>query len=242
MSMPDIRNLRPSLPAFLLAVLPLLMAGCDDGKIYPDNSEIESTGFSVTMKGVLTGCGQYDDTQYTVALAAFETDNEFAVVSKNLSDGADDVTVTNVDRNVTTIEICIINRLRKRVITLASMPVAPSAENDVMFDVGELDVAPFAAISSGIFTKTCLQCHGGTETPAAGLDLNASKAYADIVGVPSKVVEGEMIVNPGNAPASTLWQAVATDISESWRFDHSNLLNGDKSSFIESWINNGAND
>ena len=227
---------------WILGALPLVCGGCDDGKIYPDNSTVEATGFTLTMKGEIEGCDRYDGSGYTVALAAFEEGNEFAVVSKNLSDGTDDISVTNVDRKVATVEICVINRLRKRVVTFASENVAGATDNDVIFNVGEVNVSPFNAINRDIFTTTCLQCHGGTETPAAELDLNASKAYADIVNVPSKVVEGEMIVNPGDAPASTLWQIVATDISEAWRFDHSNLLTTEKSSFIEFWINNGAHD
>lgn len=227
---------------WILASLPLVCGGCDDGKIYPDNSTMDTTGFTLTMKGEIEGCSQYDGSGYTVALAAFQEGNEFAVVSKNLSDGADDVSVTNIDRNVSTVEVCIINRLRKRVVTLVSENVSGATGDDVIFNVGEVDVAPFNAINSDIFTTTCLQCHGGTGTAAAGLDLNAARAYADIVNVPSRVVEGEMIVNPGNAPASTLWQIVATDVSESWRFDHSNLLTSEKSSFIEFWINNGAHD
>lgn len=228
--------------AWAIAAMSLTCAGCDDGKIYPDNSTIEATGFTLTMKGEIAGCTQYDGSGYTVALAAFEEGNEFAVVSKNLDDGSDDVSVTNVDRKVSTVEVCIINRLRKRVVTLASENVAEATDNDVIFNVGTLNVSPFSGINHDIFTTTCLQCHGGTETPAAGLDLNPSKAYADIVDVPSTVVEGEKIVAPGDASASTLWQIVATDISESWRFDHSNLLTSDKSSFIEFWINNGAHD
>lgn len=234
------RGLIRKIPLLGISVVALFATGCDDGKIYPDNSGVATTGFTVTMKGELTGCDQYADTQYTVALAVFEDDNEFAVVSKNLNDGNDDISMTNVDRKVSTVEVCIINRLRKRVITLLSKSI--DTTEDVVFNIGELDAAPFAVICSEIFNKTCLQCHGGTETPAAGLDLNASKAYSDIVNKPSTVVEGEMIVNPGNASASTLWQVVATDISESWRFDHSNLLTSEKSSFIESWINNGAHD
>ena len=225
---------------WLLATMAL--TACDDGKIYPDNSTIESTGFTLTLKGELTGCSQYDGTNFTVALAAFEEDNDFAVVSKNLFDGTDDVTVTNVDRKVSTVEICVINKLRKRVFTLASETVDGSAANDVIFNVGEVNVSMFKAISSDIFAKTCLQCHGGTGTAAAGLDLSPEKAYADLVNVPSKVVEGEMIVAPGDASASTLWQIVATDISDTWSFDHSNLLTTDRSSFIETWINNGADD
>lgn len=227
---------------WLLAPVSLAIVACDDGKIYPDNATIETTGFTLTMKGEITGCDQYDNTGYTVALAAFEDGNDFAVVSKNLFDGTDDVTVTNVDRKVSTVEVCIINRLRERVFTLLSENVEGATFNDVIFNVGEVNVGMFQVISSEIFTKTCLQCHGATGTSAAGLDLSPEKAYADLVNVPSKVVEGEMIVTPGDAAASTLWQIVATDISDSWNFDHSNLLTTDKSSFIESWINKGAND
>ena len=226
----------------MLAAVALAFTACDDGKIYPDNSTIESTGFTLTMKGELTGCSQYDGSGFTVALAAFEDGNDFAVVSKNLFDGTDDVTVTNVDRKVATVEICVINRLRERVFTLMSQNVEGSASEDVIFNVGEVNVGMFPVISSEIFTKTCLQCHGGTGTAAAGLDLSPEKAYADLVNVPSKVVEGEMIVDPGDASASTLWQIVATDISDTWSFDHSNLLTTDKSSFIQSWINKGADD
>lgn len=229
------------IPLWGASLIALTLGGCDDGKIYPDDSGIAITGFSVILKGELTGCDQYADTQYTVALAVFEDSNEFAVVSKNLNDGNDDITMTNVDRKVSTVEVCIINRLRKRVITLVSQTLGATDE-DVVFNIGELDASPFAVICNDIFTKSCLQCHGGTGTPAAGLDLNPSKAYADLVNVPSSVVEGELIVNPDDASASTLWQVVATDISETWRFDHSNLLTSEKSSFIESWINNGAHD
>ncbi len=228
--------------ALALAAFSLICGGCDDGKIYPDTSTIEATGFTLTMKGEITGCAQYDGASYTAVLAAFEEGNEFAVVSKNLSDVTDDVTVTNVDRKVSTVEVCIINRLRKRIVTLASQNVSGDTDNDVIFNVGEVNVSPFSGINHDIFSTTCLQCHGGTETAATGLDLNASKAYADLVNVPSTVVEGEKIVDPGNASASTLWQIVATDVSQSWRFDHSNLLTTDKSSFIEFWINNGAHD
>ena len=230
------------MPMWLVVALPMILVSCDDGKIYPDNSTIETTGFTLTMKGELTGCGQYDNTNFTVALAAFEDGNEFAVVSKNLYDGSDDVTVTNIDRKVSTVEICIINRLRKRVFTLVSENVDGKTGSDVVFNVGDVNVSMFAVINSEIFTKTCIQCHGGTGTSAAGLDLNPEKAYADLVGVPSRVVEGELIVASGDASASTLWQIVATDISDTWNYDHSNLLTTDKSSFIESWINKGAND
>lgn len=219
-----------------------MASGCDDGKIYPDDSTIEATGLTLTMKGDISGCGQYEGSSFTVALAAFEEGNEFAVVSKNLSDGSGDITVTNVDRDISTVEVCIINRLRKRIFTLASQSVAGTTGGDIIFNAGDVDVSPFAAISNGIFATTCLQCHGATGTAAAGLDLSPGKAYSDMVNVPSSVADGEMIVSPGNASASTLWQIVATDISDSWRFDHSNLLTSDQSSFIEFWINNGAHD
>ncbi|MDE7108999.1 MAG: hypothetical protein K2O49_03385, partial [Muribaculaceae bacterium] len=95
-------------------------------------------------------------------------------------------------------------------------------------------------IETGVFATTCSQCHGATGHAAAGLDLLPEQAYAMLVGVSSTVIPDEMRVAPGDASASTLWQALATDISDAWAFSHSNLLTFEKTGFIESWINKGA--
>ncbi len=221
----------------------LALAACDDGKIYPDDVVVSGDGLSVTVKGEFTGCDQYNSSSYSIVVAAFKEDDDYAVVSKPLSNGSDDIELKNVDANVNTVEICVITRLRERVLTLASMEIdATSGNTDFVFNAGEVNVAPFNAINHNIFATTCVQCHGATGTSAASLNLLEAEAYQNLVNVPSTVIEGELRVNPRNAEASTLWQVLATDISEAWRFDHSNLLTPERSGFVEYWINNGAND
>lgn len=230
-----------------LIILPALVAnmlsgGCDEGKIYPDVQETEANGLSVSVKGSFEGCGGYENSDYGIVVAAFKEGDDFAVISKPLTDGSDDIELKNIDTSVSTVEICVISRLRERIITIASMDIDPSDGPDFTFNVGELDVAPFSIINDNIFTTSCVQCHGATGVSAASLNLLAAEAYRNLVNVPSTVIDGEMRVLPGDATASTLWQIVATDISETMKFDHSNLLTPEKSGFIEEWINRGAND
>lgn len=228
--------------SLLAALAYALLASCDEGKIYPVGNVVEENGLSVTVKGSFSGCGGYGDSDFGIVVAAFREGDDYAVVSRPLADGSDIVVLRNVDPAVSTVEICVISRLRERVFSIASMDVDASSGTDLTFDAGELDVAPFAVISRGVFSATCTQCHGATGTSAASLDLMPDRAYAGLVNVPSSVVEGRMRVEPGDAAASTLWEAVASDVSESWRFDHSNLLTSVKCDFIREWINTGADD
>lgn len=219
-----------------------VFVACDEGNIYPDGKVIAGSGMSVTVKGSFSGCGGYEDSDFGIVVAAFRDGDDYAVVSRPVADGSDEIVLKNVDPAVSTVEICVINRLRERVFSIASMAVGAAAGADLTFEAGELDVAPFAVINRGVFSATCTQCHGATGAAAASLDLTPESAYADLVAVPSSVVEGCMRVEPGDAAASTLWQAVASDVSESWRFDHSNLLTSVKNDFIREWINSGADD
>lgn len=220
-----------------------IATGCDDGKIYPSDVDLSGdNGISVVMTGTITRAGNSYESGYTLALAAFKEGNEFAVASKTVGDGSETVELTNVSPAVNSVELCVINSLRKRILTLASVGVDVSAGDRVKFDIGNVDASPFSAINSEIFSTTCVQCHGATGHAAAGLDLQPDKAYEMLVNVPSTVADGLKRVAPGDASSSTLWQAVATDISSSWSFHHNNLLTSDQSAFIENWINNSQND
>ncbi|MCM1490948.1 MAG: hypothetical protein NC095_09010 [Muribaculum sp.] len=229
---------------YLLIVAVLLsLIGCDEGKIYPDDLVVGGEGLSVVVKGEFSGCKDYDGSGYAIVVAAFKDGDNYATVSKPLTDGSEDIVLKNVDASVSSVEVCVITRLREKVITFASKDVNLADGNtDIVFNAGEINVAPFNAINHNIFATTCVQCHGATGTSAASLNLIADEAYRNLVNVPSTVMEGEMRVAPGNASVSTLWQALATDVSEGWRFDHSNLLTPESSGFVQYWINSGAND
>lgn len=230
------------LKSFLISSsLLLLAAACDEGDIHPSQgSGGGSDGVTVAMTADISGAGDFYNSSYSLALAAFEPDNEYAVVSKTLSDGKADVVIQNVSPDIESVEICVINRLRQRILTIASMSVSASSGERVTFEAGDVDASPFHAIQTGIFATTCAQCHGATGTAAASLNLLPEEAYAMLVDHPSTVVEGCLRVKPGDAPASTLWMAVGTSVSDSWAFPHSNLLTPEKSGFIESWIDKGA--
>lgn len=220
-----------------------IATGCDDGKIYPSDADLSGdNGISVVMTGTITGAGNSYESGYTLALAAFNEGNEFAVASKTVGDGSETIELTNVSPTVNSVELCVINSLRKRILTLAYVAVDGSAGDRVVFDIGDVDASPFSVINREIFSTTCVQCHGATGHAAAGLDLQPDKAYEMLVNVPSTVVDGMRRVAAGDASASTLWQAVATDVSSTWKFHHNNLLTPDQSAFIENWINNLQND
>lgn len=69
--------------------------------------------------------------------------------------------------------------------------------------------ATFTAIQDNVFTPTCAVsgCHAGA-SPAAGMDLSAGQAFANIVGVASGEVPPLQRVNPGDADNSYLVQKV----------------------------------
>ena len=217
-----------------------LFASCDEGKIYPSEDAGIGEGFTVVMSGDIEGLADYGG-GYSLALAVFAAGNEFAEVSKRVEPGAKNVELRNVSVTDGSVELCILNSLRKRILTLASKEIAGTLSGEsIRFDIGSVDVSAFGAIADRIFATTCLQCHGGTTHAAAGLDLNREKGYAMLVNMPSSVMEGRMRVMPGNHRESTLWEAVATDDSAGWSFNHSNLLSGDQAGFIENWIDKGA--
>lgn len=226
---------------FLLAASSLLGA-CDDGRIYDESvPEPIGQGKTVVMKGMISGSDDYYyDSGYSVALAAFGDEDDYALVSRNLSDGDGEVLLGNVPVETSTVEVCLINRLRERVFTYASADINGLEERGMVFEAGTLDVGRFSTVSGHIFSTSCAQCHGATGKAAAGLNLMPENAYEALVDVPSTVIDGECRVKPGNASASTLWQTVATGISTSWAFNHAVILEEKDKSFIRSWIDSGA--
>ena len=102
-----------------------------------------------------------------------------------------------------------------------------------------------AAIQTSLFDKQCAHCHSGSAW-AASLNLNDGKSYAQLVNVASTKEPGKMRVLPGQADASVLYEALATNMSSpdegNWKHDHSNIMVTDRTGLqlLKDWIDSGA--
>lgn len=230
----------------LLMIAVLLLASCDEGRIGKEEYVAGVEGNTVEVIGTLSGIGNWAS-GYHVVIAGFNGTSDYPIVSKSLpvsgNDG-DELTVTmgGITSEVNTIELCVINRLRQRVVTFASIQYSEDTDETITMDVGTMDVGMYSGIQQGIFNRTCVTCHGASAgSPAANLDLREGESYSYLVDVPSTVVEDCMRVASGSAEESILYQILTTDVSASWGIDHSQLVSTTVGkSLIEDWINNGA--
>ena len=227
----------------ILAVTALLTA-CDDGRIYPDSIATDSGGVSVRLTADLTGADTWSG-GYRIALAGFAGTDTYAAIVKNIDvddDGHVDVTLSGIGSDVTSVELCVLDGLRRRMATLAALDVSDAAsQTSLSRDAGQIDAGMFAIIQRDVFSTTCANCHGASNHAAAGLYLTEGQSYGSLVGVESTVVSGGMRVSPGDAAQSVLYNALATGMSSSWRYDHSVEIPSDATlGMIKSWIDGGA--
>lgn len=218
------------------------VASCDEGKIYPDNIVGDAEGASVRLTAALTGADTWSD-GYRVAIAGFAENDEYAVVSKNIEvrDGVIDVTLSGIGPEVTGVELCVLDGLRRRVATLAAVDVAGGQQSSVNFDAGEVDAGMFSVIQRDVFSTTCANCHGASSHAAADLHLTEGHSYDALVGVSSTVVDGGIRVTPGDAASSVLYQALSTGMSAGWHYDHSvEIPSASTLAMIKGWIDGGA--
>ena len=142
---------------------------------------------------------------------------------------------------VTTIELCVINKLRKRVISFQSMDDLTAVDDTILMDVGTVNVGMYHGIQEKVFNTTCAHCHGGSSSAAANLYLTEGKSYEALVNRPSKKVDGMLLVKPGSAQESVLHTLLNTTISSTWGYDHSKeIVSSPILTLIDDWINNGA--
>lgn len=229
------------LNSFFIPVLLLSAASCDDGKIYEDAPDIPASGMTVKVSGTVAGIDSWTG-DYSVCVAGFG-DSDFALISKPLTaiDDAGNINIemSGVTQDVTSIEICALNRLRKRVVSFASITPNQNADNTIDFNFSPIDAGMYSTIQ-GFFNSSCVQCHGGSNHAAAGLNLTSAESYRQLVSIASVKSPDLERITPGNASASLLWQTVAGDVSSSWAYNHRDLLPSAGADVMKSWIDGGA--
>ena len=191
------------------------ITSCDDGRIYEKTETLSEEGRTLKMSGKINGISKWPD-GYSVVVAGFNDESEYAVVTKTIPAVEDDeiqVTMTGVSDKVTTIELCVINKLRKRVISFQSMDDLTAVDDTILMDVGTVNVGMYHGIQEKVFNTTCAHCHGGSSSAAANLYLTES----------------------------VLHTLLNTTISSTWGYDHSKeIVSSPILTLIDDWINNGA--
>lgn len=221
----------------------LTLASCDEGRIYNDDIVQTEEGGTARFVGNVSGTGTWS-AGYTLALAGFDEGNDYALISKNietsLSGSKCDLTLSGIPSEVTRIELCAIDRLRRRVATFLSADFSRQ-EGTLMMEAEHIDLSMAAAIQSEIFNTTCAQCHGGTGHAAAGLTLLEGYSFSNLISVPSVKIPGMDRVKPGSSAESELFLILDSDLSADWNYDHSvEVVRQEKLDLIRNWIDSGA--
>lgn len=229
------------LQIILLYAALVCFSSCDEGRIYNDDTVQAEEGGTAHFSGEVTGTDTWS-AGYTLALAGFADGNDYALISKNIdasiSDGQCDVTLSGIPGDVTTIELCAVDRLRRRVATFLSAPYNQQS-GSLMLSADRVDMSMSEAIQTEIFNTTCVQCHGGTGHAAAGLDLLAGNSFGNLISIPSRKMPGMDRVVPGKSDESELFLILDTDISAGWNYDHSvEVVRQEKLDLIRNWIDN----
>lgn len=223
--------------------LSLLFApACDDGKIYDEHTSVVREGGAVNLTGHLHGVDSWPG-GYSIVLAGFAGTNEYAQTAQGITpetDGSVSMTLQGIPAEVTRVEVCAINKLRKRIATFCSVDYEETADT-LRLDMGTVDARMYAAIQSGVFDRSCTACHGGSTKPAAGLYLTEGKSHAALVGiVADRSADSLLLVNPGNASESFLHVMLRENVL---RYDHTQIITSANTlQLIDDWIDNGANE
>ncbi len=230
--------------ATLLGLTALTVTSCDDGRI-DENTITFKEGRVVKMTGTLSGLENWPD-DYSVAVAGFDGTDEYAVISKAIaknSDGAIELVLSGISDEVTTVQLCVLDRLRRQVMSFREMELEQTRDTMYM-NVGTVNVSMLNAIQLSYFNTTCANCHGASNRAAAGLYLTEGKSYEAMVGVASKKVEDINLVEPGDALNSLLHRVLHEDVVDGIAMTHRDLVSEKNEQsilpLIDSWINNGA--
>jgi hypothetical protein len=227
-----------------LVALSLLLVACDDGRIQ-ENTISYKEGRVVKMTGVLSGLQNWPD-DYSVAIAGFDGTDDYAAISKALpknGGGPVEVVLSGISDDVTNVQLCVLDRLRRHVMTFQQIELE-STRDTIYMEVGTVNASMYNAIQQSFFNTTCANCHGASNRAAAGLYLTEGKSYDALVGQPSKKVPDINMVEPDDASNSLLHIVLHQERVEGISMTHRDLVSekSDQSilPLIDSWINHGA--
>lgn len=232
----------------MLATIASLSA-CDDGNIYPKTASTDRGGVAATFVGQIANADTWPS-QYTLSIAVFSDDSEYAKTAKNItvaSDGSASVTLTGIDVAYSTVEVCVISKLRARVYTFLSASLSDYEEGDtIRFTPDDaLEADMFDYVQSIVFDNYCARCHGGNGYYAGDLDLTEGNSHDALVNIAStRDTAASLLVMPFYPDSSYLYRVICGDEDDVLGMTHYDILSNDyiASQLVKNWISAGAVD
>lgn len=238
---------------FWLAIISCLLASCDSGNILDKEITIRESGKVVKFTATIIGISDWGGT-YNVAVAGFSGDNQYALtqraIPENTADGTTiSIVMNNLSTEVNTVELALTNRLRKRILTLASMTIDDFKDDGdtIRMDIGTIRVDEIGCIQRGIFDVACIQCHGANGRSAGNLNLtegNAPACLVDVDAQSSVAGQGYKRIEAGNPDASLLYKILNPGGEDILHYNHTEVLSSqfknnldEVKSIIYEWIN-----
>lgn len=226
---------------FVLLTVLWTAQACDDGLIPEKTYTPEHTGYTAKLTARISGADSWPE-YYDVALAAFG-DSEYSRTQTTVhpdADGNITLLLYNIGEDVQSVEFCVTNTLRRRVLTFASASLSEAVGDTIYLEAGDVDVSMYTAIQENIFNTNCATCHGLSTTAAAGLNLTEGNSYASLVDQPATSAEGTRVI-PGNAEESVLHKVINPGNEPGLTFSHENMITSSTElRLIDEWINAGA--
>lgn len=239
---------------FLISAISLLLTGCDSGNIDDEDILIQNSGKTVKVTATIRGIGQLSDT-YTVAVAAFSDDKKYATtqraIPENTADGQHiSVTLDNLSSEISTVELALTNKLRKRILTLASIDINDfeSGGDTIRMDLGSLSVDMFGCIQKGIFNVSCIQCHGANGRSAGNLNLTDGNPPTNLVDVDAQssvAGQGYKRIVSGNPEESLMFKILNPGGENILHYNHTEVLSSqfknnlaEVKTLLRDWIEN----
>lgn len=220
-----------------------VLTACDEGDITDSQLTVKSEGRVAKLTVNLAGMDTWSS-QYSLVLAGFDETGDYAIQQKRLptgSNGEISMSMTLSSDDIKTVELCITNRLRQRIVSFASVDMGISTDDTLRLNAGNINVGMYHTIQNLVFTNTCARCHGLGNTPAAGLSLAEGESYSNLVNHTAKNPDNGLRVVPGDAANSLLHKVIHGDENSGVPFDHSNMIKESSTiTLIDNWINNGA--
>ena len=237
---------------YILAIIACIstLCSCDDGLIY-DKEYVApaSSGYTAVVTGTFKGQTSWPS-RYSIVVAGFNDNSEYAIIQKTLAAKNNDgkeirMVLSNISDTTRTLEIAIVNSLRKRIATLYSyeIPVNQDAKDTIRMNVGELNIGMFETINKEVFQgMNCSRCHASA-TAAAHLDLTKDNAYKSLLSMQSSKNPEYRRVKRYDTDSSYMYRVITTGTPEVG-YNHPALFVDSKHSaflsIIKNWIENGA--